>query len=171
MGPSARTLNGESLGVYKQPNGPCDARCGGGFQFDRSVRWSVYIPHVVTWLKTGTTVLGDSRTLVDSRNRKQTKCEPVANIIDTVLRNCHGGEGQNARIVWTFWDRIVGKDLACNAQPAAFKQRILVVHVSSSAWLQELHFQKKELIRRLNEAAGNRVLDDIRFKIGPLPVK
>ena len=109
--------------------------------------------------------------MVDSRNRKQTKCEPVANIIDAVLRNCLGGEGQNARIVWTFWDRIVGKDLAGNAQPAAFKQRILVVHVSSSVWLQELHFQKKELIHRLNEAAGNRVVDDIRFKIGPLPSK
>ena len=109
--------------------------------------------------------------MVDRRNRNQAKCEPLANIIDAVLRNCQGGEGQNARLVWTFWDRIVGQNMARNAQPAAFKQRILVVHVSSSVWLQELHFQKKELIRRLNEAAGGRVVDDIRFKIGPLTVK
>ena len=109
--------------------------------------------------------------MVDSRNRNQTKCEPVADIIDAVLRSIHGGEGQNARIVWTFWDRIVGENLACNAQPAAFKQRVLVVHVSSSVWLQELHFRKKELIQQLNEAAGGRVVDDIRFKIGPLTVK
>jgi hypothetical protein len=109
--------------------------------------------------------------LVDRRNRNQAKCEPVAAIIDTVLRNIHGGEGQNARIVWTFWDRIVGQNLARNAQPAAFKQRILVVHVSSSVWLQELHFRKKELIQRLNEAADSKVVDDIRFKIGPLTVK
>jgi predicted nucleic acid-binding Zn ribbon protein len=109
--------------------------------------------------------------VVDSRDRKRTDCEPVGNILQTVLRNCHGGEGQNARIVWTFWDRIVGESMACNAQPAAFKQQTLVVHVSSSVWLQELHFQKKELIQRLNQAAGSKVVDDIRFKIGPLPVK
>jgi predicted nucleic acid-binding Zn ribbon protein len=109
--------------------------------------------------------------LTDNRNGKRTECEPVANIIAAVLRNCHGGGGQSARTVWTFWDRIVGEHLACNAQPAAFKQRTLIVHVTSSVWLQELHFQKKDLIQRLNQAAGDRVVDDIRFKIGPLPVK
>jgi predicted nucleic acid-binding Zn ribbon protein len=108
---------------------------------------------------------------MDSRNKKQTEFEPVAKIISTVLRNCHGGKGQNARVVWTFWDRIVGENLARNAQPAAFKQRTLVVHVSGSVWLQELHFQKQELIQKLNKAAGGRVVDDIRFKIGPLPIK
>lgn len=109
--------------------------------------------------------------MVDSRDRKRADWEPVASIIPTVLRNCHGGEGQNARIVWTFWDRIVGESLARNAQPAAFKRRTLIVHVSSSVWLQELHFQKNELIQRLNQAAGSAVVDDIRFKIGPLPAK
>jgi len=109
--------------------------------------------------------------LVGSRNGKRTECEPVANIIKTVLHNCQAGGGQSAHIVWTFWDRVVGENLACNAQPTAFKQRTLVVHVTSSVWLQELHFQKKDLIQRLNQAAGDRVIDDIRFKIGPLPLK
>jgi hypothetical protein len=109
--------------------------------------------------------------VADRRNRKQSECEPVSKIIGAVLRSCHGGDGQNARSVWTFWDRVVGETLARNAQPAAFKQRILIVHVSSSVWLQELHFRKTEMIERLNQAAGIRVVEDIRFKLGPLPEK
>lgn len=104
-------------------------------------------------------------------DKKRTACEPIANIIGDLVRNCQGGEGQSARIVWGFWDRVVGEMLARNAQPAAFRQRTLVVHVSSSVWLQELHFQKKDLIERLNQAAGGCVVDDIRFKLGALPTK
>lgn len=100
------------------------------------------------------------------KDRKQSDCEPIANIIGKVLQTCQGGEGQNARAVWDLWDRVVGEALARNAQPAAFKQRILLVHVSSSVWMQELHFLKKELITRLNQAAGDRVVEDIQFKIG-----
>jgi predicted nucleic acid-binding Zn ribbon protein len=43
--------------------------------------------------------------------------------------------------------------------------------VSSSVWLQELHFKKKELIEKLNQAAGSTVVEDIRFKLGALPEK
>jgi predicted nucleic acid-binding Zn ribbon protein len=101
-------------------------------------------------------------------NQKQPNCEPLSNIIGDVMRKCHGGEGRNARAVWEFWDRALGEALGRNARPAAFKQRTLLVHVSSSAWLQELHYRKTELIDRLNQAAGAVVVDDIRFKIGSL---
>jgi predicted nucleic acid-binding Zn ribbon protein len=103
--------------------------------------------------------------------KKCSDCEPLANIIGEVLQKCQGGEGKNARMVWKYWDRVVGEKVARNAQPAAFKQHLLMVHVSSSVWLQELHFQKKELISRLNQAAGIQVVEDIHFKIGALPAK
>ena len=106
-----------------------------------------------------------------NKERKPSTCEPISTIIGKVLQTCQGGQAQNARAVWGFWDRVVGETLARNAQPEAFKQRILLVHVSSSAWLQELHFMKNELIERLNQAAGARVLEDIQFKIGVLSKK
>ena len=103
--------------------------------------------------------------------KKRPDCEPLSNTIRDVLQKCQGGEGQNARMAWEYWDRVVGENVARNAQPAAFKKHLLMVHVSSSAWLQELHFQKSHLISRLNQAAGLRVVEDIQFKIGSLPVK
>ena len=107
----------------------------------------------------------------DKTNREKSESKPLSSIMETVLRRCQGGKGQNARLVWSFWDRVVGENLSRNAQPAAFKNTLLIVHVSSSVWLQELHFKKKELIEKLNQAAGSTVVEDIRFKLGALPEK
>jgi predicted nucleic acid-binding Zn ribbon protein len=102
------------------------------------------------------------------KKRSCPACVPLSESISAVLQKCGGGEEQNARAVWGFWDQVVGETMARNARPAAFKQRILMVHVSSSVWLQEMHFRKTDLIERLNLAAGARVVEDIRFKIGSL---
>jgi predicted nucleic acid-binding Zn ribbon protein len=58
--------------------------------------------------------------------------------------------------------------IAQNAKPAAFKGKILIVHVSSSTWVHQLQFLKKEMIAKLNNAFGNALIDDLKFKIGKL---
>ncbi len=108
---------------------------------------------------------------MSDRHTKPSECEPLANIVGKVLDNCQGGEGQNARVAWKHWDRVVGETVARNAQPSAFKQRLLVVQVSSSVWMQELHFKKKDLISRLNQAAGAQVVENIQFRIGSVSNK
>lgn len=105
---------------------------------------------------------------MNDRSKKHPNCASLSDVIGEVLQNCQGGSGQNARAAWDLWDRVVGETLASNAQPAAFKERILIVHVGNSVWLQELHFRKKELIDQLNHAAGSCIVEDIRFKIGAL---
>jgi predicted nucleic acid-binding Zn ribbon protein len=85
-----------------------------------------------------------------------------------VLRQCRRDLQQDPDLLGQIWNRAVGAAIARNAQPAAFKQRLLIVHVSSSVWLQELHFQKAALIERVNHEAGRIILDDIQFKVGPL---
>jgi predicted nucleic acid-binding Zn ribbon protein len=40
------------------------------------------------------------------------------------------------------------------------------VSVSSSAWLQQLRFQKAEMIALVNAALGDARVEDIKFKIG-----
>jgi predicted nucleic acid-binding Zn ribbon protein len=107
----------------------------------------------------------------EKRNSKQTACQPLADLLSDLVRDCRGRAGTTAHAVWEFWDGVVGETVAGNAQPAAFKERLLIVHVSSSAWLQELHFQKNDLIQRLNRAAGVTVVEEIRFKVGTLSAK
>ena len=107
--------------------------------------------------------------MAEEQNNKKGDCKLLGDLLSDVVRNCQGGDGVNARSVWDLWDRVVGETWARNAQPAAYKGRTLIVHVSSSTWLQELHFQKTDLIQRLNRAAGASVVEEIRFKLGKLP--
>jgi len=88
----------------------------------------------------------------------------IADVLKTYRRESEGGLVQ----VWQVWDDIVGDVIADNARPAAFKGKILLVHVSSSTWIHELQFLKKEMIAKLNHALGKTSIDDLKFKIGPL---
>ena len=61
------------------------------------------------------------------------------------------------------WKEIVGEELARRCWPSSLRKRVLTVKVSSSTWMQELHFHKVEILRRVNETLGPSKLDDIRF--------
>jgi predicted nucleic acid-binding Zn ribbon protein len=66
------------------------------------------------------------------------------------------------------WDTIVGDVIARNTKPAAFKDRILLIHVSSSTWIHQLQFLKKDITAKINTALGKTLIEDLKFKIGPL---
>ncbi len=93
---------------------------------------------------------------------------PIEGILTRMLRQYRSEMQLDPDLMGKIWDRAVGATIARHAQPAAFKQRRLIVHVSSSVWLQELHFQKAALIERVNREAGSVVLEEIQFRIGPL---
>lgn len=70
--------------------------------------------------------------------------------------------------LWERWTDLVGLTIAENARPAAIKGGLLLVHVSSAPWMQQLHYLKGELMEKLNSALGKESVKDIRFKIGPV---
>jgi len=70
--------------------------------------------------------------------------------------------------LWQQWKDLVGPAIAENTRPEAIKGKLLLVHVSSAPWMQQLQFLKPELIEKLNETIGKEVVGDIRFKIGPM---
>ena len=76
--------------------------------------------------------------------------------------------------IWQVWDDAVGKQIAERARPASLRDGVLTVTVSSSPWMQQLSFLKKELISQLNNAIGREMVRDIFLKSGkvalhPLP--
>ena len=89
----------------------------------------------------------------------------IGQLLKTVLRTCRPADIQLAG-VWKIWDQTVGPAIAENARPQAFKQRLLLVQVSSPDWIQQLRFLKKDLIAKLNQALGEACIEDIKFKIG-----
>lgn len=81
------------------------------------------------------------------------------------------GVAGNTRLsrIWDVWTDAVGSHIAANAVPAAVKGNLLIVHAESSAWVQQLHFLKQEMISKINRTLGEKdMVADIKFKIGPL---
>lgn len=102
------------------------------------------------------------------RRKRQAKFVHIGSIIGDVLNKYRHETDADLVRVWQIWDDIVGTVIAQNAKPAAFKGRILLVHVSSSAWIHQLQFLKKEMITKLNDSLGKTLVKDLKFKIGPL---
>lgn len=62
------------------------------------------------------------------------------------------------------WEEIVGSRIAEKACLKELKGKTLFVEVDGSAWIHELSFLRKDIVRKLNErAAGEEVVERIIF--------
>ncbi len=67
--------------------------------------------------------------------------------------------------IWARWGEIVGTDLGKRIFPRRLKGRLLVISVSSSAWMQEMSYLKAALIEKIGQAAGPEIVTDIKFTL------
>ena len=93
---------------------------------------------------------------------------PIGRVLDSILEQCRRDNGGGIQHLKHVWESVVGAPIADNAKPFAVNGSLLLVHVSSSAWLHQLHFLKAELLEKLNHGLSNQTIEDIKFKIGPL---
>ena len=63
----------------------------------------------------------------------------------------------------TFWDSVVGRAISSVAKAERVESGTLFVLVETSAWRQELHMQKEELIKKINKKIGTNAIKEIRF--------
>ena len=93
---------------------------------------------------------------------------PIGNLLDDVLKSFRRYDDRDLIRAWELWEVVVGVEIATHTRPAAFKDRLLIVYASSSVWLHQLRFNKNEIIEKLNAALKKDLIDDIRFRIGPV---
>ncbi|MEX0602676.1 MAG: DUF721 domain-containing protein [Bacteroidota bacterium] len=63
----------------------------------------------------------------------------------------------------TEWEGIVGPQIAKVATATRIDRGTLVVRVNNGPWRNELRLRKEEIVGKLNDALGHRVVKDIRF--------
>jgi predicted nucleic acid-binding Zn ribbon protein len=61
------------------------------------------------------------------------------------------------------WPAVAGARLARHTRAVSFRDGTLAVEVEGSAWMHELGFLKRELVRNLNRHLGADVVCDVRF--------
>jgi predicted nucleic acid-binding Zn ribbon protein len=96
-----------------------------------------------------------------------TDCQHIGAVLKAVLEQTGAATG-GITAVWDIWEETVGAAIAGHTRPAAFKDKLLVVHVAAPAWIQELRYHKADIIDRLNRRLGDTVVGDIRFRTGAL---
>ena len=92
----------------------------------------------------------------------------IGALMETVLDGVKKSIGQGLIQVWNHWEDAVGPVISEQTKPAAMKENLLLVHVADSAWLQELQYVKADMIQSINQTVGEAVVEDIKFKIGPV---
>lgn len=103
---------------------------------------------------------------MDGKFKKKSDFVHIGSVIHKTLDAHVGKSGAEMVKIFDLWEEIVGEGIADNAVPAAFNNQVLIVHVSSSVWMQQLSFLKEEIIQKINDGFGKRILKDIQFKIG-----
>lgn len=92
----------------------------------------------------------------------------ISDILTAALNKYRPAQDTSMTKIWEIWDSAVGRPIAMNAKPDAFKEGVLSVNVSSSAWIHQLKFLEKEMISNLNRELDGPMISGIRFKIGKI---
>ena len=87
----------------------------------------------------------------------------VGELLPTVLKSIGLGQRLKEQEVLGIWAQVVGEEIAARTQPLRVDKGVLYVRVDHSAWLHELHFMEKEILRKLKEKAPDVELVRIRF--------
>jgi hypothetical protein len=98
--------------------------------------------------------------------RKKGKLESVAKLLKGVYP---APDQYEAAKVFAWWSRSVPPRIVEHARPVRLSRGVLIVHVSSSVWANELHYLTDDLLARLREHAPENRIEKIRFRVGPLP--
>ncbi|MEN6620580.1 MAG: DUF721 domain-containing protein [Smithella sp.] len=100
------------------------------------------------------------------RRKKQIRLQSIGEILTVAFKRRGMGAKLEENAVLKFWPKAVGKQIALQTQPDILRNGTLFVKTTSSVWVQQLHFMKKEIREKLNELAGKVVIKEIRFSIG-----
>jgi predicted nucleic acid-binding Zn ribbon protein len=65
--------------------------------------------------------------------------------------------------VLALWPEVVGEQIAARTKAVRIEKGVLFVHVNHGAWMQELHFKEKELVKELRDRAPRSTVRRIRF--------
>jgi predicted nucleic acid-binding Zn ribbon protein len=87
----------------------------------------------------------------------------IGDVLPSVLRDLGLQKKFSERQVVEKWAAVAGPELAQRARALRCENGTLTVHVDHGAWMQELHFIEKDLLRKLRAACPGVELTRIRF--------
>lgn len=104
------------------------------------------------------------------RKHSQTRLQPVGEILFAAFKKKGLGAKLEENALMKLWPKAVGAQIASQTQPDSWHAGTLFVKTTSSVWVQQLHFMKEDIRKKLNELAGKTVVREILFTVGHCPM-
>jgi len=101
--------------------------------------------------------------------KKKNEIFSVDEVLSSVLKQSGFEDKSEYLKIYKIWPAVVGEKIAENTCLESAKRGTLFVNVSNPAWMQELHFLKGMIIKKLEKKLGEGTIRDIRFKTGQIP--
>jgi predicted nucleic acid-binding Zn ribbon protein len=92
--------------------------------------------------------------------------QSIGEILLSVLRHRGLAVKIEENALFKLWPQAVGVQISLQTEPDILRNGTLFVKSTSSVWVQQLHFMKEDIRRKLNELAGKEIVKEIRFSIG-----
>ncbi|MEO0088025.1 MAG: DUF721 domain-containing protein [candidate division WOR-3 bacterium] len=97
--------------------------------------------------------------------KKTEKLTSLKEILPEVLRKLGLWEKLIEKEVVFKWKEIVGENFYPRIKPIDVKDNILYLQTPSAEWKTELNYLKEELINKINEKMGFKIIKDIKILI------
>jgi predicted nucleic acid-binding Zn ribbon protein len=87
--------------------------------------------------------------------------------IDGLLNKLEKRTARKGSAVIDAWRKAAGPGADGHSRPVSFKKGVLVIVVENSTWLYKLTLDKRNILKRFNDAyTGRTQAEDIRFRVG-----
>ncbi|HBO43017.1 MAG TPA: DUF721 domain-containing protein [Planctomycetaceae bacterium] len=97
--------------------------------------------------------------------------QTIGNIVGDMMIEKGLTRGQSSETVEAAWRNAVGDEGAPYSRPGRIRRGVLEVMVSHSTMVQELVFQKAELLHSLRRLLPDTKILDLRFQVAPIDDK
>ena len=94
--------------------------------------------------------------------------QPVGDILLPLKKRGLAGKLEENSL-FKLWPKAVGPKIAQQTCPDGWRAGTLFVKTTSSVWVQQLHFMKEDIRKKINDLAGKTVVQEIHFGVGYSP--
>lgn len=97
--------------------------------------------------------------------------KPLGPVIESILRRNNLWSGYQRYLIIEKWSEIAGAELSEVTKAVKISNGLLQVLVKDSVWSYHLSLLKPQLIKKINDYLGSKVIKDINFYIGDFEKK
>ena len=114
------------------------------------------------------TDLRDIEQHVTLHRKRQRPVRKIGDVISNLFARRGYAQLQFRAELQQAWESAAGERLARHGRPLELRRGVLQIAVENSAAVQELTFQKAQLLSRMKQLLATEKIRDLRFKINPM---